>query len=119
MQSEHDSLAARLAPAATQRDLNAAIGPLHLGEALVDALGLSGVKGILRMQIDCEGGRVPTVTIVRTITHEQAGASCALLKEWRCDLVPQGPAVERELRADGSVGEARTPASPSSHPREG
>lgn len=102
-----------------QPDPKAAIGPLEMGRALVDALGLSDVKGILRLQIACEGGRVPTLTIVRTITHEQAGVVCAQLKEWRCDLVPQGAAVEREVRADGSVGEARTPLSPSFHPREG
>jgi hypothetical protein len=95
------------------------IGPFQMGKQLVDALGLTGVKGIVSMQITCEAGRMPTVTIVRSITHEQAGAACMALRSWNCELVPTRLATDREVRADGSVGEALPPPFPSLHPREG
>lgn len=96
-----------------------AIGPIEMGRQLVEALGLKGINGILRLQINCEGGKIPTLTVVRTITHEQAGAVCARLVEWNCELLSVGPSTERDISADGSVSEARTPLSPSRHPREG
>lgn len=95
------------------------IGPMQMGQALVDALGLKGVPGIMKLQITCEGGQMPTLTVVRCITSHEAGAVIARLKEWNLELVPSGAPSERDVRADGSIGEARTPLSPSRHPREG
>lgn len=95
------------------------IGPMEMGLALAKALGLEGVRGIVKMQVTVEAGEVPTLTIVRTLTREQAGAACALLAEWDCELKPRGPHREREIRADGSVVEATAPRFPNLHPREG
>jgi hypothetical protein len=100
-------------------DRESSIGPVQMGMALVDALGLKGVRGILKLQITCEAGELPVLTVVRSITVEQAGAAVALLKEWNLELVSKGQPTERDIKADGSVGEARTPLFPSLHPREG
>lgn len=95
------------------------IGPLQMGQALVDALGLKGVPGIVKLQINCEAGEPVTLTVVRSITIPQAGMAVALLKEWNLELVSRGQSLERVIKAAGSVGEARVPPSPSLHPREG
>lgn len=102
-----------------QATASATVGPIEMGRALIDALGLSGIPGIVKLQITCEAGDVPKLTVTRTITVEQAGAACLLLKEWNLRLEPDGPTTERAVSADGSVSEARTPPSPSLHPREG
>lgn len=99
-----------------QRDSHRAVGPIEMGIALIEALGLKGVPGILKLQINAEAGELPTLTVVRSITVGQAGAVCALLKEWKCDLVPTQPATERQVRADGSVGEATPEPFCGSHP---
>ena len=85
------------------------VGPMTMGVQLVEALGLKGVNGILKLQIAVEAGKLPTLTIVRSITHEQAGAACSRLLEWQCELVPKGAPVEREVRPDGTVVAAEVP----------
>lgn len=95
------------------------IGPAEAGRALLEALGLSGVKGVLGVQLKVEAGEMPVVVVTRHMTSEQAGLVCSLLKTWELDLVAKGPASERRIKADGLVGEAVTPPFPSFHPREG
>lgn len=36
-------------------DAQRAIGPIEMGRALIEALGLKGVPGIIKLQISCEG----------------------------------------------------------------
>lgn len=100
-------------------DVSRTIGPVEMGKALMEALGLQGVPGVVALNIDCQAGKVPLLTVKRFITLEQAGAACALLKTWQLELVPSALPTEQQINADGSLGEARTPQSPSRHPREG
>jgi len=74
------------------------VGPREMGQKLVEALGLDGIKGIVKLQINCEAGDVPTLTIVRTITQPQAAMVELLLQEWDCTLVPKGPIRERQIK---------------------
>lgn len=98
---------------------NPIVSPIEMGKALIDALGLQGIPGIVKIQLNCEGGQPVTATVVRMLTSTEAGAFCARLKEWELEIVARRPATERDVRSDGSAGEARTPLFPSSHPREG
>lgn len=100
-------------------DVSRTIGPMEMGKALIEALGLQGVPGVVALNIDCQAGKLPLLTVKRFITLEQAGAACALLKTWQLELVPSALPTEQQINADGSLGEARTPQSPSRHPREG
>ncbi len=100
-------------------DVSPTIGPMEMGKALIEALGLQGIPGVVSLNIDCQAGKVPLLTVKRTITLEQAGAACALLKTWQLELVPSALPTEQQISADGSLGEARVPRSPNLHPREG
>lgn len=79
------------------------IGPLEMGQQLMDALGLTGMHGVLKIQIALEAMEMPTVTIVRTITAEQAGNLCLRLREWNCALVPISAPRDQRVRSDGST----------------
>lgn len=95
------------------------IGPIDMAKALIEALGLQGVPGIVKLQITVQAGQLPTLTVVRSITVEQAGGAVARLREWNLRLEPTGLAVDRRVNADGSVGAPEAPLFPSLHPREG
>lgn len=85
---------------------------------MAEALGLGGVKGVLAIQFGCDSG-IPRVTITRLMTAEQQSAVVATLRQWDCELVVNGPVVDRSVSSGGAAGEPGVVTFASSHPREG
>lgn len=91
------------------------VSPYAMGKLLAEALGLQDVKGIMRLAVITEGGEIPRVEVTRMMTEYEAGVYCALLKEWKCQILP-GDCWETQISAKDAAGVQVGPPSETSHP---
>lgn len=94
------------------------ISPYAMGQMLAQALGLENVKGIVRLAVVAEGGKLPHVEVTRMMTEHEAGVYCALLREWKCEILPGSCHETRVSAADAAAVRAGQP-SETSHPARG
>ena len=91
------------------------VSPYDMGRMLAEALGLQDVRGIMRLAVIAEGGHIPRIEVTRMMTEHEAGVYCALLKEWKCKILP-GQCWETPISAQDAAGVRAGQPSETTHP---